>query len=156
MRVLLIASTAGSCRSSADILPILFSKLLKNGIFEILAYGIIFIQNCWKNNFTKDCIYNWTICLNAPPPSPHYEIMPPPQIKKKLVRIRIFYLTALIMNIFFSNSALKFGFSAPKSHSLTGFFDIFEILQLKTFFCKKMASKTKEKSDFGHFFVLCW
>ena len=56
------------------------------------------------------------------------------------------------MNLFFSNSALKFDFSAPKSHSLTGLFDLFGILQLKTFFCKKMASKTKEKSDFGHFF----
>ena len=83
--------------------------------------------------------------------------MPPPLKKNKsYLLVKRFYLTALIMNIFFSNSALKFGFSAPKSHSLTGFFDIFEILQLKTFFCKKMASKTKEKSDFGHFFVLCW
>ena len=70
--------------------------------------------------------------------------MPPPLKKKSYLLVKRFYLTTLIMNLFFSNSAFKLYFFASKSHSLPGLVGLFGKLYLKIqFLIKKWPRKRK-------------
>ena len=79
------------------------------------------------------------MCLNAPPKK-----------NKSYLLVKRFYLTTLIMNLFFSNSAFKLYFFASKSHSLPGLVGLFGKLYLKIQFLIKNGLENAR--DFVHFF----